>query len=109
MSLNYLEKWNKEENMPEDIFNKSTSDFESCGILNMVLGLVALLKYMIFFTRSKVGWYLTLVYPGLSHFQYWKSYPRKPPNPRKIEKIDHPEKGIISTWMIMILDSFRLC
>ena len=44
MSLNYLEKWNKEENIPEDIFNKSTSDFEICGIPNMVLGLVALLK-----------------------------------------------------------------
>ena len=41
--------------MPEDIFNKSTSDFESCGILNIRIGSIVEDKYMIFFTRSKVG------------------------------------------------------
>ena len=72
MSLNYLEKWNKEENIPEDIFNKSTSGFESWiskrySAPGFRIGSIVEDKYIIFFTRSKIEWYLTLVYPGLSH------------------------------------------
>ena len=72
MSLNYLEKWNKEENIPEDIFSRSTSGFESCILKRYYahgfrIGSIIEDKYIIFFTRSKVEWYLTLVYPGLSH------------------------------------------